>query len=355
MIILIAAIAISFLILAHELGHFLTAKLFRVRVEEFGLGFPPRLFAKKIGETVYSVNLLPFGGFVKIFGEDYRKAKAPPLREAFPPNSFADKPVWQRVAIVLAGVTMNVLAGWLLLSAVFMLGVPEHLAIADVAADSPAQVAGIKSGDIVLEARLGETALTDPVKSRPLIELVDLAAGGEILLMVRRGNEVFEVVLRGRLEPPSGQGPLGVALIDIGAPAQGFIAGLANGTSATINTLQAITLGFIAFFGSVFVDKTALEAIAGPVGIFAIAAQASALGAVYFLQFIALISLNLAILNLIPFPALDGGRFIFLLIEKIKGSPVSVRIQMAVNSLGFAFLIVLMVIVTVRDVARIIN
>jgi len=346
MTILFTIIALSVLILIHELGHFLTAKFFGVKVEEFGIGFPPRLISKKIGETVYSLNLLPFGGFVKIFGEDGIS------EEKNNPNSFVSQPIWRRSVIILAGIFMNIFLGWLILSIVFMIGIPQHLAIAEVAVDSPAKIAGLQSGDIILKASYNGVILSDPIKSKELIDLVNQAAGNEVLFTVKRGDKVFETALQSRVKPPAGQGPVGVALVEIGFSAQGFFKSLIKSFNVTISTLKAIAFGFVAFLGSIFVDKNAFEAVAGPVGIFSIAAQASSLGLVYFLQFMALISLNLAVLNLVPFPALDGGRFLFLLIEKIKGSPVSSRLQIIVNSFGLLILIILMIIVTIKDINR---
>lgn len=350
MIIIFVIIALSILILVHELGHFLSAKFFGVKVEEFGLGFPPRLFSKKIGETVYSVNLLPFGGFVKIYGEDGGQELAEPAR------SFAAQAVWRRSAMVLAGIFMNIVLGWLVLSAVFMIGAPEHLAVAEVASDSPAAVAGLKGGDFILEVRGAGMVLQDPIASENLINLVSgPALGQEIELKLQRGSDVFDVALVGRTSPPQGEGPLGVVLVTVGFPPTAFFQALVEGAKATVVTLGAVVVAFVNFFATVFVNQEVLESVAGPVGIFALASQVGSLGAVYFLQLMALISLNLAILNLIPFPALDGGRFLFLLFERIKGSPVSPRLQTVVNSFGFVILIVLMVLVTIRDIGRIIN
>ncbi len=356
MIIIFVIVGLSVLILVHEFGHFLAAKIFGIKVEEFGLGFPPRLFGKKIGETVYSVNLLPFGGFVKIFGEDGPdpegglSGRAP----AGGPRSFAREPVWRRAVVVLAGVFMNVVLGWLVLSFVFGLGAPAHLMIAEVAPASPAAAADLRSGDVVLEARAGEVILRDPVQSAALAEFVKVAAG-EVDLKIKRGRGVFDVKLTPREEPPAGEGPLGVSLVDIGFPAESFGRSFVRGFTATVETLKLVAVGFWNFITRLFVSPEVLETVAGPVGIFALSAQAGYLGLVYLFQLLAFISLNLAVLNLIPFPALDGGRFLMLIFEKIKGKPIPRRLQMAVNAVGFIFLIVLMLIVTWQDVSRLIR
>jgi len=366
MVILIVIVSLSILILVHELGHFLLAKLFGVKVEEFGLGFPPRLWGKKIGETVYSLNLLLFGGFVKIFGEDGEKQFQSTnssestnnirISDGFVDSdygrSFIGQPIWQRSVIVLAGIFMNLVLGWLVLSVVFMLGSPSHLMVADVAPDSPASGAGISRGDFILEISQAGKILSDPLKASDFIEFMKDAKGEQVLLKVRHQGTVKEVAVAGRQNPPAGQGPLDVSLIEAGFPAEPFFKSIGTAFTTTVKTTGLIVVAFVNLFGKIFVSPEVLETVSGPVGIFALASQAGSMGLVYLLQLMALISLNLAVLNFIPFPALDGGRFLFLLLEKIKGSPISPKFQRAVNTVGFAFLIVLMVIVTVRDISR---
>lgn len=346
MIILIVIISLAVLIFVHELGHFLAAKFFGVKVEEFGIGFPPRLFSKKIGETRYSFNALPLGGFVRIYGENSAEREE---------RSFSTQSIWRRSVIILAGIFMNILLGWAVLSLVFMLGSPQHLMIADVASQSPAQEAGLLQGDVVLKVSYQDYLLEDPIKSDEFIDLINVAPGALFTLELQRGDDIVETSVRGRLRPPEGQGSLGVALVEIGLPAQSFFQSLWHSVVTTISALQAIVIGFVTFFTSLFVSLEALETIMGPVGIFNFASQAGSLGLVYLLQLMALISLNLAVLNLIPFPALDGGRFLFLLIEKLKGSPISTQVQVVINSLGFVVLILLLVMVTINDIGRIIN
>jgi len=195
MIIVLVVLSLSILILVHELGHFLAAKLFKVRVEEFGFGFPPRLWGLKKGETLYSLNLLPFGGFVKIFGE------ADSERETF--GSFSREAIWRRSLIIAAGVLMNIVLGWLLLSFIFMIGAPPHLMITEVAGESPAANSNLKSGDVILEARSNNFNLTDPVKSEDFIGLVEQAGENSLYLKLRRGRERLEINITPRLKPPA--------------------------------------------------------------------------------------------------------------------------------------------------------
>lgn len=355
MTILIVIISLSLLILVHEAGHFFAAKFFGVRVDEFGLGFPPRIFGKKIGETTYSINLLPLGGFVKIYGEDSTGEPGGPngTNQEDERRTFSFQPAWKKSVIILAGVVMNVVLGWLALSLVFLAGSPKHLAIADVALDSPAREAGLEAGDIILGVEYEGGALEDPVKSEDLISVMKNAPASEVILSIlRSGDEELRVVLSGRASPPEGEGPLGVALIDIGFDKKGFFGSVVEGFKTTGRMLGLITVSFYNIITRIFVAPEILNSLTGPIGIFVIAKEAGALGLVYLMQISALISLNLAVLNLIPFPALDGGRFLMIIIEKIKGSPVPQKFQMAANAFGFVLLIVLMVFVTIKDVGR---
>lgn len=347
MIILLAIICLSALIFFHELGHFLVAKIFKVKVEEFGFGFPPKILAKKIGETVYSLNALPFGGFVKLFGEDEK------IGGDGDSQKFSNQPVWRRSVIVLAGVAMNIIVGWLILSAALMIGSPPHLMIAEVASDSPAEAVGLQKGDVVLNADFaGDVVLSDPINSEDFIRSVKNNLATPMNLNIQRGRQIINLAVTSRESPPAGEGPLGVALVDIGLTPQPFFQSLVQGFKNTLAILGAVVVGFFHFLTSVFVDRHVLETVSGPVGIFAIMAQAGSLGLIYIFQLTALISLNLAVLNLIPFPALDGGRFLFLLIEKIKKTPVPWRIQAVINAVGLAALLVLMILVTIKDVSR---
>ncbi|HXF43919.1 MAG TPA: site-2 protease family protein [Candidatus Paceibacterota bacterium] len=346
MMVVLVIIGLSALILVHEFGHFLAAKLSGVGVEEFGIGFPPRLFGKKFGGTLYSLNLLPFGGFVKMSGED---GEGEPVK-----NSFNDAPVSRRSAIILAGVLMNIVLGWFILTGVFAVGAPEHLMIVDVSPGSPAETAGLESGDVIIEATIGGVVLGDPIRSDIFAEKIR-DADSTILLTVRRGDEIADFRLEPRENPPEGEGRLGVSLADIGFAREPLGRSIVKGFSVAAETLKLIVVGLWTFFGHLFVSPEVLDTVAGPVGIFVLGTQAGELGLVYFFQLLAFISLNLAVLNLIPFPALDGGRFLMLVFEKIRRKPVPRRVQVAVNTAGFIFLIVLMIIITWSDVSRIVK
>jgi regulator of sigma E protease len=347
MTIVLVIIGLSLIVLVHEAGHFLAAKLFKIRVDEFGFGFPPRLFARRIGETLYSVNALLFGGFVRIFGEE---------GEEKDPRAFNAQKVWRRVAVTSAGVIANVIGGWLILSVVFMVGAPVHLLLTSVAPGSPAAAAGLASGDAVWRAQAGGRVLGDPVGADNFVAMVQSAAreGTPVTLTVRgTGGAEREASLVPRANPPAGEGALGVGLAEVGVPQAPFFQSFVRGAGETWTLLKLIVMSLAEFFWNVFQRPETLREVAGPVGIAAAsAAQASTFGFSYLLHFLGLISLNLAVLNLIPFPALDGGRVLFLLIEKAKGSPLPLRFERIMNTAGFALLILLMVVVTVQDIGR---
>ncbi len=340
-------VGLVLLIFVHEGGHFVTAKLMKMKVEEFGFGFPPRIFGKKMGETLYSVNAIPFGGFVRLLGED---------DEVKVEGGFMDQPFRKRIPVLLAGVAMNFIIGWLLLSFVFMVGAPQHLAIADVSSGSPAYVAGMKSGDIVTEAVMGDVTMKDPIDVDAFVNAVKNSTVSNVTLTLLRGTESHTVTLVKRTDPPAGQGALGVSLAQMGIAPQPFFGSFLAGIEEAWNALVLVVQWLIQFVGGLISNPGAtMQEVAGPVGIVFLASQADSLGFVYFLQLLALISINLAVLNLIPFPALDGGRALFLLFEKIKGSPISKRIQIIVNGAGFAVLIVLMVLVTIQDISHFVH
>lgn len=323
------------LIFAHELGHFLVAKKMGLLVEEFGFGFPPRMFSWKRGETTYSVNWLPFGGFVRIYGEDAADVKT----DVPPGRSFAAQRAWKRALIVVAGVVMNFMFGWFLLSLIFMIGTPKALFISQVLPDSPALSAGLKAQDQIQ----GFSTAKD------FIDYINRNRGKEIVLAVRRGPETLEFKAVPRLKE---EAALGVALVESGTERQAFVPAVWNSLKASVGAVVGIVAGFITLFGGLFTGGHVAADVVGPVGVFGVASQAGQLGILYVVQLVALISLNLTVLNIFPFPALDGGRLLFIILEKIKGSPLNPKFERAANAAGFALLLALMIAVTVRDVVR---
>lgn len=392
-------ILFSVLILGHELGHFLTAKKLGAKVEEFGFGLPPRVFGvwkdkedgswhykwgpdekeedeeKEGGEaedqspseaenkqtnereaTIYSVNLLPLGGFVKIFGEEGEHGDDP--------RSFAAQPIWKRAIMLLGGVTMNIVLAIIFFSIVSGLGAPqavqgdipwggkkveERVQILKALSDSPAEKVGLGAGDVIKELR-GAGFEKEITKVDQVQSLTKKYSGQEITMVIGRGDETLEKKITPRKDPPSGEGALGIGLAKTAlveypwylAPVRGFV--------KTFKMTWMMLVAFGVFFKTLIFQGEMMGEIAGPVGIVNMSSQAAKLGLGYLLNFGAIISINLAIINALPIPALDGGRLLFLGIEKVKGEAVSKEIEQRAHQIGFALLMILILVLTVRDV-----
>jgi regulator of sigma E protease len=353
---LIFLIVIAILVLSHEFGHFIVAKWKGMRVDEFGFGFPPRLFGKQFGDTYYSINLLPFGGFVRVWGED----GLPP--EGGDTRSFASRSAWDRFLVLVAGVTMNMILAYVLFSVGHGIGIPSAVEAGDTAreavvrvveviAGSPAEDAGIMPGDAIQTLTVGDTFLY----VSEIIDVQDFVqayAGEEIHVGLSRADEELHVSTFLRKETSAGEGLLGIAMAKIGIVSVPWYQVPWEGLRTTYYTTLAIVFGLAAFFSNIFQIDIA-GTVAGPIGIAQITGEASALGFRYLLQLIAVLSINLAVLNLLPIPALDGGRILFLIIEKVRGTPISVKVSQLAHTVGFVVLILLMLIVTFFDLSRI--
>jgi regulator of sigma E protease len=342
LIIIIVIVGLSVLILGHEAGHFFAAKMFGLKVDEFGFGFPPRIAAKKIGDTEYSINWLPFGGFVKIGGEQGEFALINDEIDATtdPQKLFYAQPAWKKAVIVLAGVFTNFILGWLFITIVLAVGVPQTLVIAGTEPGSPAAQAGIQAGDVV-------KGYTD---SQSFINFIDQNKGTPTAISVIRNNKEFDYTITPRVAAAPDQGALGVELNQGGAPRENIFAAARDGLEDA-GILSWLTIkAFGDLVQQIFVHASIPAGIVGPVGIFGIAEETGHIGLAYLLQFIGIISINLMVVNCIPFPALDGGRFFMVLIEKMKGTPLSYKIEAWVNGVGFSLLLLLMILLTVRDV-----
>ncbi len=357
--ILVFILILGLLIFSHEFGHFISAKKMGMRVEEFGFGFPPRLFGIKKGETLYSINLIPLGGFVKISGEQGpEKSKGKKTARLF----YA-KPIWKRAIVISMGVIMNLFVAIILLSIVHGIGIPTvieentiqakniQIQIIDIAKNSPAEKVGLKMGDAINELKIKNQKLTIS-EVEGVQEAVARYAGEEITLVIQRGNEVLEKTLLPRISPPENEGPIGIALAKIGIVKYPWYAAIWRGFKITIKLTGTFIVLFYHLLKTLILRGVLIGEIAGPVGIAVLTSQVTKLGLTYILQFAAFLSINLVIINAIPFPALDGGRLLFLLIEKIKGSPVSSKIENLINGLGFVLLLVFMALVTFRDIAK---
>jgi regulator of sigma E protease len=358
MIILIVFFSLISLLVLHEFGHFILAKKFGVKVEEFGIGYPPRIFGKKFGETLYSLNLLPFGAFVKIHGEEGGIENA---------HSFAGKLIWQRALIVLGGVVSFWVISAILLSIVFGMGVPQAISdeaeavnpkvqVVALSNASPAQAAGIKVGDTILKIEISESETSINIgKVKEVQEFTEVNKGQAITLTIERGKEVFDVTLTPRVQPPEGEGAMGVGLARTTLISYPWYLAPIKGIEACFYLTGSIVVGLSQVFGNLIQGEglPAGAQLMGPIGIGSLMTQAAHLGLTYYLQFIALISIYLAIFNILPIPALDGGKLLFLGIEKVRRKPVSPKIEQSITSIFFALLIILMIWVTIKDILRI--
>jgi len=356
--IIVFILILGILIFAHELGHFISAKKSGVKVEEFGFGFPPRIFAFKKGETTYSLNLFPVGGFVKIFGEE-RGDKISTSKRA-----FYNKPAWQRAIILFAGVFMNFLLAAVFFSIVHGIGTPGiveqgqetnyrniQVQIIEIAKDSPAEKAGIKIGDSILGISFNQ----ETVQVKEVEDVQNFIAGHigeEITFSLKTGNEIFSKNIVPRPNPPQGEGAVGIAMAKTGLISYPWYTAIVKGFQTAGQMVVTMITLFWLLIKTLISKGTMIGEVAGPVGIYSLTSQFIKLGLVYVLQFTAILSINLAIINILPFPALDGGRLLFLLIEKIKGKPIKFKTEKLANSIGFAILILLMIVITFRDIIK---
>ncbi|RNC67904.1 MAG: RIP metalloprotease RseP [Desulfuromonadales bacterium] len=343
-----AIIVLGILIFVHELGHFLFAKLFGVGVEKFSLGFGPKLFGKTIGETEYLISAFPLGGYVKMVGEGVEGE----LTEEEKRRSFAEKSPLRRIGIVVAGPGFNLVFAWLLFIVIFMIGVPAATSrVGEVVKDKPAALAGMVKGDLI-------TA----VNGKPVTRWDEMAAeivagkGAQLVIEVKRGSEVktFRITPENRTgknllgetvtSPVIGVVAAGETVIDRFAPGDAVV----RGTAQAWNVIELTVLSLV----KIVERAVPLDAIGGPIMIAKMAGQQAEAGGVSFLAFMALLSVNLGVLNLLPIPILDGGHLVFYLWELIFRRPVSMRAREIAQQVGLVLLIGLMVLAFYNDIAR---
>lgn len=345
---------VSFLILVHELGHFLAAKKAGLKVEEFGLGLPPRIFGKKIGETIYSVNLIPFGGFVRIFGDLDSEED---LEED---RSFVKQPPSIKLFVAVAGILMNFLLGFFIFWALFSFGnevvldssnrtraVEKVIGILQVAKNSPAEQAGLKPGDKISKIKVNDQLFTS-LNEEDFLEITKQNAGQEITLILSSGREIKVIP---RKNPPTGEGALGIMIAEVGKVSYPFFEAFFQALKYSFKvSLHLFSLIFQLFSGLLF--RGELHNLSGPVGLISFTAEVVKTGLSQTLSFIGLISLNLAVFNLLPLPALDGGRILFLLWELLSRKPVPAKYEAWIHSAGMLLLLGLLILVTFNDLKR---
>ncbi len=352
-VIFIAVIAV--LILVHEAGHFIAAKLVGMRVDEFGLGFPPRLWGKKWGETEYTINALPLGGFVRIYGEDAVAQKKD--KGAAAHRAFISRPYLAQAFVLVAGVAMNMVLAWIFITGALAFGTPRMLVVEQVLPNSPAAQAGFAAGDVITKA-VTKTATWDGADTATFTTFIANDSGKLIHFSITRSGENLTLTgapSRGTVPNAPSRYALGVGIITSGAPALSFSEALMQGVGATWRITVASANELAHFFGRAITLSANLSNVAGPIGIAAVVGGAAGNGLGYFLSILALISINLAIINLIPIPALDGGRLLFVIIEAVTRKKIPPRFVQTVNTVGFALIILLMVVVSVHDVYRLVS
>ena len=365
--IIIAIISIIALLVIHEFGHFIIAKKCGVKVEEFGIGYPPRICGKKFGETLYSINLIPFGAFVKVHGEtggieDYR--------------SFIGKPMWQRFLIVVGGVVSFWIVSVILLSIVAgAWGLPTAVSdeanqglidpkvqIVGVLEDSPAGKAGLKLGDIIIKINPTLSGQNSKIKNvdkvKQVQEFTKIHKGEEITLTIKRGEEVLEIPIIPRVSPPEGEGLMGVVLTRVALKPYPWYRTPIQGVKAcgylTVNIIDGWMLGLKNVLGIAKLPPGVKFELMGPLGIFDLLRKYFAMGINYFLFLVSLIAVALALVNILPIPALDGGKLVFLGIETIRRKPISSKIEQKITAVFFILLITLMIYITVKfDIPRV--
>lgn len=406
--IVVFTVVLSLMVFVHELGHFAMARKFKVRVDEFGLGLPPRIFglrrnkekrrekilkkeeiAVNISETdfavketvtdriqeadqiietekrewvwgnkekpvegesgtIYSLNWIPIGGFVKLKGENGEKADQQ--------DSFGSKKIWQRAIILVAGVAMNMLLSAVLLSFCYFIGLPQILGpetkgeimetkiqVLEVVKDLPAEAAGIKAGDALVSVDNRFFGKIDDLKS-----YFSTKKGQSVVVKIRRNRE--ELDKRILVKEFGGNIGIGVGLAEIAIVKYPWHLAIYEGVKTSFVWIGLIVAAFASVIKNLIIGAPISAEVAGPVGIAVLTGQAARMGLVYLLQFTALLSLNLAVINAFPFPALDGGRLLFLLIEKIRGKMINQRWENLANNIGFMLLMILIVFVTFKDV-----
>ena len=367
--ILIFLAVLSVLVFVHEFGHFWVARRLGVKAEEFGFGFPPRIAGfyktqegkwkmvrgnkevEDAGDTIYSVNWIPLGGFVKIKGEDGSGEQ-----EA---DSFANKKICKRASILSAGVIMNVVLAMFLFALGFMIGLPQaveglgdkahvedkKIQIGQVAPDAPADKAGIKAGDILVgvNGRKFESA-------EELISFTQGKTGQELNYKIKRGDETMTKEVTPVTLEETGDPGIGIMPVSTGLVSYPWYLAIWEGIKTALWLVWAIIVALIGFIKSSIMGESVGAAVGGPVRIASMVGQYAEMGFVYLLQLTSLLSVNLAIINFLPIPALDGGRVLFLAIEKIKGSPVRKEVEAVAHNIGFLLLILLILLVTFNDV-----
>jgi regulator of sigma E protease len=362
MTIILFLVVLAVLIFVHELGHFVVAKKSGIRVDEFAIGFPPKIFSWTRGETKYSLNLIPFGGYVKIFGENPNEEST---TGADSKRSFVNAKKWKQACILLAGIGMNIIFAWVLISISFMFGslVPvgdgasgyskyikeSQVVLTSVAVDSPAQKAGLAQGDRIISVA---SISGKDLNMASIIEVVGKNSDNQIDVVYEHAGQTKQVKITPELNVAENRKVIGIYMENVGIVKLNPFLAFWEGGKMTVVTFKQVVVGLSTFIWQAVRGHGDFSQVSGPVGIVGLVGDAAHFGLAYFLGFVAFISLNLAVINLIPFPALDGGRVLFVIIEAVTRRPIKAKIANTLNTVGFFILISLMLVITYRDIMK---
>jgi regulator of sigma E protease len=355
MSIILFIVILGVLIFVHELGHFLVAKYTGMRVDAFALGFPPTLWKKKIKGTEYALNLIPFGGYVKIFGENPDELSTGDDVS----NSFTSKNRFKQALVLIAGVTFNIIFAWILLfiallsgfsSPIELPGIDQNNAAVVISnfveEDTPAEVGGLMVDDRIVKLST-DSRVMDITIPEEVVSFVSESRGEEITIDIIRGEEMLSLEIT-----PNEDNKIGTSLEYTTIGSISIIDAFTQSFVFTGYLIKETTIGLIGFFGDLFTLNADMETVSGPIGIVSLVDQAAKVGFSFVLVFTALISINLAIINLLPIPALDGGRLLFVAVESIIRKPINYKFQVWANTIGFSILMILMIILTISDVGK---
>jgi len=348
-----------FLIVVHELGHFIASKIFGVKVIEFGIGYPPRAFLiGKLRDTEYSLNWIPFGGFVRLFGEDEGTEHGR--------GSLVDSPRWKQAIILVAGVSMNALAAWGLFTGAYMSGILHpvdapaanvRLIISDVVPGSPADTAGIRAGDTIVKVEDGKGTELATLTPDTVLDFVRARAGKDLTIFYNRAGTTTATTLQpahGVVTEEASRPAVGIGLVLVTAEALSFKSAVVEAWYQTLGTFTVVCKGIWTLISDAFRGAPNLQDVVGPVGLVGVVGEAAHSGWGYVLSLAGFISVNLAVINLIPIPALDGGRLVIVALEGVLRRPAPKLAVQLLNTLGIALIILLMITVTYNDIARLI-
>lgn len=352
------------LVIVHEFGHFIAAKLTGMRVDEFAFGFPPRLFSKKRGETTYSFNLIPLGGYVSIWGENGSDEDKKEDGAANHPRAFGNRPKWAQLLVLFAGVFMNMVLALVIFIVIsygdVRVGADDsdygsrvknvELVVSDVSKDSPAYKAGIIPGSTIISisANQNKASLKSATSAVSFIEKnQNIPFTITYITPTKEKKETTVAAVYGIVPDKKA---LGIALESIGTVHTTALEAVSLGFERTIYMTNLTALGLRDVLASLFKGENVVDSLSGPIGIAKIVGETSTYGSVALLTLVAVLSINLAIFNMLPLPALDGGRIVVTLIETILRKKIPMRYYGWFNSLGFALLVLLLIVVTIKDI-----